>query len=428
MEIYIVKKGDTIYKIAKKKVVSVSRLISDNGLLQPDKLAVGQALLILKPATVHTVKPKDTLQSIADLYNTTVLSLIQNNPSLAVYPTLNIGQQLTVSYKVPRKREIVTDGYAYPFINKNLLKKTLPFLSRLTIFGYGFTQDGKLIPIDDDELIRLSYQYQTAPIMLFTSLTEDGNFSTERASLLFNNVDVQNKLIEQIIETMKKKGYLGLDIDFEFIKPEDKQAFASFIENITKKVNAEGFTVNVDLAPKTNITQAGILYEAHDYEKIGSIADTVLLMTYEWGYTYGPPLAVAPLNNVKEVVDFAVTQIPDFKILMGIPNYGYDWTLPFEQGISKATSIGNDYAVTVAYNNNAQIQYDEKSQSPFFNYYDKNGKKHVVWFEDIRSIMAKYGLIDSKNLLGSGYWNIMRAFAPNWNFINANYKIKKLNR
>ena len=67
-----------------------------------------------------------------------------------------------------------------------------------------------------------------------------------------------------------------------------------------------------------------------------------------WGYTYGPPMAVAPINQVRRVVEYAVTEIPSGKIDLGIPNYGYDWPLPFVQGQSKAQSISNQYAVELA--------------------------------------------------------------------------------
>ena len=43
-------------------------------------------------------------------------------------------------------------------------------------------------------------------------------------------------------------------------------------------------------------------------------------------------MAVAPLPNVRRVLDYAVTEIPPEKIYLGIPNYGYDWPLPFRPG------------------------------------------------------------------------------------------------
>ncbi len=424
LEIYVVRRGDTVRSIARRYGVSYQRILSDNGLAASDTLVVGQALLILFPDEVYTVRPGDSLFSIARAFGTTTGEIRRNNPELILNPTLLPGQQLTISFRMDKRRTLTVSGYAYPNINRPTLRTTLPYLSRLTVFGYGFTAEGTLITLNDLPLIEAALSENVAPYMLLSSITEDGNFSGERASLLFRNEALQNKVLAAIIETMQRKGYQGLDIDFEYISPEDSEGFIRFLENATAQLHAAGYPTHVDLAPKTYADQPGLLYEAHDYGAIGAIVDTVLLMTYEWGYSYGPPLAVAPLNRVREVVEYAVTEIPPGKILMGIPNYGYDWTLPYEKG-DRATNIGNQQAVRLAAQYGAEIQFDAPSQSPFFRYRDERGRAHIVWFEDIRSISAKYDLIDEFNLLGSGYWTIMRPFRQNWAFLGAAYNIRK---
>lgn len=110
---------------------------------------------------------------------------------------------------------------------------------------------------------------------------------------------------------------------------------------------------------------------------------------------------------------------------MGIPNYGYDWTLPFVEG-SAAKTISNTAAVDLARKEGAAIRYDEESQSPFFNYYDDNRKQHVVWFEDARSINAKYRLADQFNLGGVSYWTIGRYFPQAWLVQDALFNIRKV--
>lgn len=149
-------------------------------------------------------------------------------------------------------------------------------------------------------------------------------------------------------------------------------------------------------------------------------------MTYEWGYTYGPPMAIAPINKVEQVVSYAVTEISPSKIMLGIPNYAYNWTLPFEKGISKATTLSNTQAVELAGNVGSEIQFDELAQSPFFNYFDYTGAEHEVWFEDARSVNAKLLLADTYSLNGVSFWNLMRFFPQSWLVINGSYNIAKL--
>lgn len=426
MFIHVVRQGDTVWQIARQYGVSPSRIISDNGIKNPQRLPVGQALLILIPETVYTVRPGDTLESIAAQFAVPEIELLQNNPDLIFSPYLMAGQTLVIHFQEPKRRTVSLNGYAYPYIQRDILRRTLPYLTYLTIFGYGFTESGELIPIDDQEMINMAYEYRVAPVMLLSSITEDGNFSGQRASLLFRSIELQDRVLDQIVAVMKEKGYLGLDIDFEYVAAEDAGDFLNFLRRSIERMHAEGFFVNVDLAPKTSGTQAGLLYEAHDYAAIGALADTVLLMTYEWGYTYGPPMAVAPLNQVRRVVSYGASVIPSEKIMMGIPNYGYDWILPFERGITRATAIGNEYAVEIAQRNNVPIEFDETAYSPNFHYVGRQNLQHVVWFEDVRSIRGKYDLLEEFSLRGGGYWNIMRAFAQNWAFVSARYQIEKI--
>ena len=151
----------------------------------------------------------------------------------------------------------------------------------------------------------------------------------------------------------------------------------------------------------------------------------MLLMTYEWGYTYSPPMAVAPINSVRRVLDYAITRIPPDKIFMGIPNYGYDWPLPYEKGITRATSISNAEAVSIARRYGAEIMYDETVQSPYFNYTDENGIAHEVWFEDARSIEAKLKTALEYGFAGVSYWNLDRPFPQNWLVVNNLYNIAR---
>ena len=417
--IYVVKKGDTIFKIAREYGVTPTRIEIINGLDYRTPLVVGQALLILRPKITHTVKRGDTVFSIAQMHNVTEIEILQRNPSL-IGRTLYEGETIVVEYEGQGTKEGVFNGYAYPYINQNTLSRALVCLSELTIFGYGFNMDGSLITINDEPLLEFSRFYKARPIMLLSSITGTGNFSSENASKLFNDIALQNKVLANIINTMQAKGYTGLDIDFEFIKVEDREAFVGFIENAVSQLKPYGFTVNVDLAPKISADQKGLLYEAHDYRAIGEIADTVLIMTYEWGYTFGPPMAIAPLPNVRQVAEYALTEIPKEKIMLGIPNYGYDWPLPFEKGVTMAETIGNEEAVMRALRTGAEIKFDEKAMAPYFEY-----PNHIVYFEDVRSIKGKLDLIKELDLRGGGYWNIMRRFPVNWSLLSNEFFVKK---
>ena len=215
----------------------------------------------------------------------------------------------------------------------------------------------------------------------------------------------------------------GVDVDFEYLPGYLSGAYAAFLERLRRILRPIGRFLWVALAPKTSADQRGLLYEGHDYAALAAAVDAALLMTYEWGYTAGPPMAVAPLPNVRAVLDYAVTELPAEKLLLGVPNYGYDWPLPFVQGQTRAKSISNQQAIDLALQYRIAIQYDQTAQSPYFHYTAEDGIIHEVWFEDARSLSAKLRLIAEYGFLGSGIWNLMRPFSQIWLLADSLYDI-----
>src|SRR5690606_24228298 len=124
--------------------------------------------------------------------------------------------------------------------------------------------------------------------------------------------------------------------------------------------------------------------------------------------------------------DYAVSVIPPEKIMMGAPLYGYNWTLPYVQGGPFAPTISPQAAVRLARDTGAIIQYDYTAQAPFFRYYDNQGREHIVWFEDARSMQAKFNLIKEYGLRGISYWVLGQAFPQNWVLLEDNFTIRKL--
>ncbi len=422
--IYIVKPGDTPTQIANQYGVNLRNLLADNGLSLNDSLVVGQAIAVQIPETIHRSEPGETLFAIARQYGTTVYQLLRNNYFLKGRPDLSPGDEIVIRYQNQgEKGSFITNSYAYPYIEESLLREQLPYLSYFTPFTYGLSVTGNLLPLQDAELLRVTSEYSSLPLLHLSTLTEQGNFSNERASLIFNDPARQEQLIDEIITTVREKGFAGVDVDFEFIYPEERYDYITFLQNLRLRLNPLGYPLLSALAPKTSDTQRGVLYEGHDYAGIGAAVNAVLLMTYEWGYTFGPPLAVAPIQNVRRVVDYALTRISRQKIFLGIPTYGYDWTLPYEPGNPGAPSLSPVEAVNLARRYGAEIQFDETAQSPYFRYTDDAGNLHEVWFEDARSIQAKLDLAREYDLLGIGYWNSMREFPQNWVVLNNEYTI-----
>ena len=425
MIIHVVKRGESLYGISKLYGVSYEKIISDNELTNPTQLVVGQTIVILQGTRKHRILPGQSLYMISKMYGVTIANLYAANPTLNSSMPIYPGQIIIIPPSTQKLGSIEVNGYALPSMSMDVLVKTLPNLTYLSIFSYQIQADGTLKGINDVPLIQAARKAKVAPMMVITNLKEGGGFDSDLAHTILTDENVQNKLIDNIISILKNKNYYGLDIDLEYIPQGDRENYNNFLRKIVIKLKSLGYPVTTALAPKPSGDIKGLLYEAHDYPVHGALVSHVILMTYEWGYTAGPPMAVAPINEVKKILNYAITAIPSKKIFMGIPNYGYDWTLPFVKGTS-ATALGNVEAVDLARKVYASIQYDYTAQAPFFNYYDSAGKKHEVWFEDARSMDVKLRTANAYKLGGVSYWTIGKYFPQAWLVQNALFDVKKL--
>lgn len=425
MVIYRVRPGDSIYQISRLYGIPEQKIIEDNQIQNLQQLVVGQALVLMTDKVTHTVGSGQSIYSIAGMYEVPADQLIRANPQITDPARIQPGQELIIPVTSQKLGALLVNGYAFPAIPRNTLERTLPNLSFVSIFSYMAGPDGSLAPIQDGPVAAAARANRTAPMMVVTNMRPEGGFSSEVADAILSSPETQDILLNNIIPILKQKNYYGLNIDFEYIYSRDRENYNRFLKKTTETLHPLGYLVVTSLAPKTSASQPGLLYEAHEYPVHGELADYVVLMTYEWGYTYGPARPVAPLNLVEQVIRYAVSAMPANKILMGIPNYGYDWTLPFVRG-SSARSLTNPGAVELASQVGARILFDEEAQSPHFSYFSADGKKHTVWFEDARSIRAKLELAHRYGLAGVSYWTVNSYFSQNWLVLSSLFDVTKL--
>lgn len=422
MQIHVIRSGENVWLISGQYGVTAEQIAAANALPDPSKVTIGQALVIPAPPR-YTVRHGDTLWLIAQRFGTTVQALLQANPQVNPYQ-LYPGLVLVLPQKP--KPLIETNAFSTELSEAGAdeVRGIGTLLTYLTPFGYKITANGSLEPPNDTPLIQAAQQTHTLPTMAVTNFTatEAGSNS---AHVILSSPEVTNKALDNIVETMKRKGYRGLNVDFENILPADRELYNEFIRKTAERMHAENFIVSSSLAPKSSATQKGVLYEAHDYPVHGDVLDFVVLMTYEWGYRFGPPQAISPINEMKAVLDYAVTVIPENKIMLGFELYARDWLLPHVKG-RQAETFSPQAAVLRAVQYGAEIHYDPKAQSPYYRYTDQQGRQHEVWFEDARSAQAKFDLAKQYGLRGISYWVLGYPFPQNWLLLADNFRIKKL--
>lgn len=425
MEIYVVQQGDTIFSIAEKFNISSDKLIIDNDIKMPYQLVVGQTLVITHPTQVYTVKEGDTLAGIAEAFHVTVMQLLRNNPFLANRQYIYPGETLVISYD-NYKGNVWMVGYTYPFINDEILRMTLPCLTYILIFNYRITSDGELIGGDEDiAVIQTAKLYETASTLVLTSYSQIGEINLEVEYDVLLNQQIQDKIIINLLNILKLKGYNGVNLAFQFINTTNQQLYLNFLTNVLNSLHPEGYSVFLTLNPGLNYTGNEITFEKINYTEFSNVSDGILFLSYDWGSIERPPIQFSIVTTTS-LLDYIVSQVPLDKIRIAVPTLGYDWQLPFVAGRSKANVLNFDSALALASQMNAVIQYDENTLSAFFEYVDIFNQQHIVWFKDARSIDSSIKILQSYGIKGVGIWNIMFYFAQMWLVINTQYQIEKI--
>lgn len=375
MEIYVVRGGDSLYGIARRYGTDAAELARINQLNDPARLVPGMALLV----------PSGT----AD------------------------------------RRAIEVNAYAYPAISDAVMAETMSYLTFFCPFCYQADAAGGLLPIEDARMIAAAYADNAAPLLTVTNLGRSGGFSGEIAHALFTDKTVQDALFENIFSVLRMKNYYGVNFNIEYVYPYDRDSYSQFLRRAADELHPRGYFLSTAIAPKESAEQEGLLYTAHDYAAHGRYADRVIIMTYEWGYTYSAPQAVSPVNRMRRVLEYAVGEIPPGKILMGFSNYGYSWRLPWRQG-DAATVISNAAAMNLAASAGAEIKFDRTAQAPFFTYTDAAGVRRVVWFEDARSVRARLELVNEYGLAGISCWTVNRLYRPGLELLQGMFDAEKV--
>jgi len=373
--------------------------------------------------TVHTVRPGDTVFRIARSYGVSMQALAQAN-GLSDPDRIIVGQALVIPGADKTRREIIVNGYCYPTIRDEALDEALKHLTFLSVFACQVSADGSLTPMANDaRVIARAKAAGVRPHMVIANIEEGKGFQPAIAQAVLESPAAQAKLLTSCVALMRERGYTGLDVDFEYVPAAVREGLGGFLAKARAWMHDEGWLLTSAVPAKISDEQPGLLYEGFDFRAQGKYNDFVTLMTYDFHHQGGPPGPVAPITGVRRAVEFAMSRIPKEKILMGIPNYGYDWKIPFQQGTS-ATVVNNPGAVAIAARVGANIQFDEAAQVPWFRYAEPGGQRREIWFEDARSIRAKLELVRESGIAGVSYWTVNNPFAANRTLLEGMFRIR----
>lgn len=205
--------------------------------------------------------------------------------------------------------------------------------------------------------------------------------------------------VNNLVSIVQTNNLDGLNIDFEGITGYDAQGLVAFMQELHSRLHALGLLTTIDVGPRasTNISQ-GSLSAAYDYGALAPYVDQMAIMTYD---EHGVGTGAGPVSSAvwaSHIVNYALSQgVPAHKILLGIADYGYNWSA------TGTTTITASHALALAQSVGAQVTLDPTSGEDHFTY-SSGGAVHQVWFEDASSLPSKLAIVKKDGLGGVALW------------------------
>jgi spore germination protein len=421
MPVHVVKSGENLWVISNFYSVSLTTLVEVNGLQSANAVVPGLSLYIpdsLLPSRYYQIQSGDNLWDLSLRFQTSLTNILLANPGVDP-DRLYIGQRLTIPS--PLRMEIASLGFIIPFSPETFLASFNALARQITylaVVAYSLTDEGyAYVELNDSAIVSKSRQLNVIPLLMIRNF-KNGEFSPELIGKVLENPTLRNNLVESLVQLTRERGYGGVSIDFEFIPPQRRFDFIKFLKDL--KTELGELILHVNVHAKSQDLPTNRIVGAYDYRAIGNVADIVAVMTIDYGYPTGPPDPIAPIWWMEEVIRYALSNIISGKLQIAFALYGYD----------KVVSTHNTKALSVqgsqnqAISNGAFIEYDSYAQAPWYRYW-KGTEEHIVWFEDIRSYMEKYRLLDLYQLSGATFWQLSLAAPQNWAYMNNKISVLK---
>lgn len=194
--------------------------------------------------------------------------------------------------------------------------------------------------------------------------------------------------------------YHGIEVDYENIPRQYKNQLSQLIEELAAKLHAQNKLLYLALHAKTNdvVSYAGA--GSLDYARLCKAADKCRVMAYDYHYSGSPTAgAVTPLYWLKEVITYSKKHIPQDKLVLALPLYGYEWAAP-RKGASKTQKQIKE----IIANGGESVEqlFEENSQTPFLKY----GENTELWYDNEQSLKAKMAYAKSQGIYQFAFWRL----------------------
>lgn len=289
----------------------------------------------------------------------------------------------------------LTDGAAKVRAHARSLTGTSPWV-------YGVRPDGEISPHEPNPSVQETQDLESIYASGLTTIPTvanhfDGGWQYAPIARMLHDPAAMRKHIDDLTELAVGRNFAGIDIDYEELRAVDRTAFTEFVTRLGEALHSKGKQLAVTVSAKTSDEGNSEPNRAQDYAAIARAADEVRVMAYDYHWETSEPGPVAPSYWVRDVLAYATTQIEPKKIVLGVPVYGYDWSV----GVAPPVSWAGAHELSQQHN--AEVRWDEQSETPWFQYWE-DGSEHTVWFENAYSSSVKFQLAREFGVRGVYLW------------------------
>ena len=237
-------------------------------------------------------------------------------------------------------------------------------------------------------------------------------------SEILNDYKLRESLISRIVNLTIENNFDGINIDFEYIKLEDKDMFSRFIIELAPRLKEYGKVLSVDVTAPDGSEDWS---ECYNRNKIGKVADYIVFMAYDQNGISSPKEGTTAGAdwvevNIKKFINREEVS-PD-KLILGMPFYTRLWKETGAKPISNVVSMKNIDSVIPS---DVQRKWNSDLKQ-YYVEYQKDGYTYKMWLEEEESIKAKFALMKQYNLAGAAYWQKDMEKSTIWDIISNEIK------
>ena len=349
---------------------------------------------------LYTVRYGDTFNSIASAHHISPASLYcanQIDPRIKSIP----GQSIIIPDETSPIHSALIHGYVMPNVGDAPLSLASPYLTCVSIYGCRLQTDGSIIPPNDHSLTSRARSLGIAPLLHITNQRQDGKFSGSLLHTFLSSDESKASFSEMLLQYLCQRDYTGINMEFDCIYSEDIQACSDFISRTGDILHNHKLKLFISTSDAQSMLPC--VYDC---------ADSIIMLPIKRHHPAQPPAPICPIDEMRKSVEKAAAICDAKKLLLGLPYFGCNWTLPYHGGIARTVYLSE--IPSLAYSHFADVRYDDTVQAPHFSYYNSAGTEHIVWFHDPRSLHARLKLAEEHHLGGISLGSIAPPYRPGW--------------